>query len=301
MSKTIESVCNNILESTHYKWNKVPIKLNHEMYLKIIDKLSKLTQYDKISYSVYPPTDTDIYIMEYSIIQGIKRWWYADNRWKTFELIELLLFNAVLYDSADFKCYDRTIEVCLNLKKPYETCEEFCKKYDELISFISQHHLKLNEFQTTENKLSSENNNLQFFLGSGKESTVDAFNSNSIQPRNENSNQSISNKTNLNPLHPSCPKHNPIIGKIIHDDRNVSSSTISGSKNDDKIYIEMDATKHSSDLPSDVKQTHSKDNTSNSNNKPEHIENSQTLKKSKYHIPRVQKHRKKRRRYLLFW
>jgi hypothetical protein len=278
------------------------------MYIKIIDKLSNLTQYDKISYSVYPPTDSDIYIMEYSIMQGLKRWWYADNRWKTFELMELLLFNAVLYDSADFKCYDKTVEVCLNLKKPYETCEEFCKKYNELLSFISGHRLSFNEFQTsenklcgTENKLCGTENNLQFFLASSKESTVDAFNSNSNQPRNESSNKSIFNETNFKAIHPSCNKHDSVISKVIHDDRNLSSPTVSNSKTDAKIYIEMDVAKHPSDLSSNIKQNHSKNNTSNSNNKPEHIENSQTLKKSKYYLPRVQKHRKKRRRYLLFW
>jgi hypothetical protein len=309
MSKTIESVCNNILESTHYKWNKVPIKLNHEMYIKIIDKLSVLTEYDKISYSIYPPNDTDIYIMQYSIIQGIKRWWYSDNRWKTFEMIELLMFNAVLYDSRDFKCYDKTIQVCLNLKKPYETCDEFCKKYDELSSFISQHYLKLIEFQTENNPSennpsennSTENNNLQFFLDSSKKSTVDTFDSDAIQPRNESSNKSSSNKTNVNTLYSSCPKHNTVIGKIIHDVGNVSPPSVSGSKTDAKIHIEMDVAKHPSNLSSDIKQTHSKNNTSHSNDKSEHIDNSQEqLKKSKY-ILRTQKHRKKRRRYLLFW
>ena len=309
MSKYIESVCNTILESTTYKWNKVPIKMNYDIFIKIVDKLLLMNESDKISYSVYPPNDTDIYIMEYSIMQGIKRWWYADNRWKTFELMELLLLNAVLYDSADSKCYDKTKEVCLKLKTPYGSCEEFCKKYDELIKFIAHHYISslcLNNFQYQSNNQTQENNNMQFFLGSSKESTVDAFNTNANVSGNERKNEQASHKilsdTDKKPLHPSCTKHNCIISKVIHDDGGLSTSAIPISQDTSKSHAEVDADKCSSDLLSDIKQSHIEDNSSNSHVKSKHL--SEQLKKSTYqykYSKKIKTLRKKRRRFLLFW
>lgn len=316
MSKLIES---NIFESAQYQWNKVPIKINYNNYIKIVDKLSLLTQYDKISYSVYPPNESDIYIMEYSIMQGLKRWWYADNRWKTFELMELLMFNAVLYDSFDFKCYDRTMDVCMNLKKPYESSEEFCKKYDELFAFISKHYLRQIESNLNNSNINNSpdnnlannnplenlnNNNLQFFLGSSKENSVDAVSPDAKQPGNENKNQSSFDKTNFNPIYSNDTKCSPVISKTIYDVGIISPRPIPVQKIDNTILTMLGVAKHPSCVLPDVKQTCYKNDINVHHSKPIHInnENEIMLKKSNHRSRNYYKKikRKKRRNRLLF-
>lgn len=293
MSKLIESVYdiqNLITDSPNYNWNKVPIKLNYDIFVKIVDKLSVVKPSDKISYSNYPPNDSDIYIMEYSPLQGIKRWWYSDNRWKTFDLIELLMFNGVMYNSDDY--YDKTLTVCENLKKTYDSCEEFCKKYEELLKFVNFQ----NRFQSdSKSKEISNNDNLQFFREENKNGTI---NDSTISSGNDTKNINSQFSSNVKNLSSDDNKYNTGSDQALHAVGGVSTSRISGSEVDASSTREMDSYKHSSIVLSNIKPINTETHTFRVTNDTE-----KELKKTFNRWKKSQKRRfrQKRRRVLLFW
>jgi hypothetical protein len=308
MSKLIESVYDNqnlIIDSPTYNWNKVPIKLNYDIFVKIVDKLSVVKPSDKISYSNYPPNESDIYIMEYSPLQGIKRWWYSDNRWKTFELIELLMFNGVIYNSADY--YDKTLYVCENLKKTYDSCEEFCKKYDELLKFVNfqnrfqersggtNRSINSSESDNDEKKKNSNNDSLQFFREENKNGTI---NDSTISSGNVTKNINSQFSSNDKNLSSNDHKHDTCSDQALHVVGSLSTPGISGSEADASSASKVDSHKHTSIVLSNLKPINIEAHTFRVTNDTE-----KELKKTFNHWKKSQKRRfrQKRRRVLLFW
>lgn len=277
-------MCDSLIKDINnatYTWYTIPVIINYENFSNIVSKLSNLHQLDKISYTEYPPLSKDIYIMEYSILQSAKRWWYSDSRWKTYELIELLLYNGCYYEYSVSGSYNKAFDITEKLVVPYKDDSKFTDSYNDLVVFISKYNhttilsydnLKLIDEQShyaiTSNNMDIKSYN-QFFLGtdnSGNEQT-------SIQPEIQELHRNIhatsqktetefynkDNNTHNTTIHADDTNRNiNIFDKTISADGKVSTTRVYDKEDYIENTVYKDIRKHPYDKISHKKQIYSK-------------------------------------------